>query len=108
MCQKKSLIFFAVLIIIAAALLIIFQLNLVQNGSVQMISAEAKKAYRHNCARCHGANGEGFDDFPEIQGTDLTAEEIKTLISNGQGEMPAFADIKDPLLSQLANLVKNL
>ncbi|QPC46908.1 cytochrome c550 [Mangrovibacillus cuniculi] len=44
--------------------------------------------YASNCASCHGGNYEGGFG-PALAGTELSAEKIKDILQNGQGQMPA-------------------
>jgi quinoprotein glucose dehydrogenase len=52
--------------------------------------------YSQNCAGCHGADRAGqAGAFPSLVGitSRLTADQIKTTVSNGQGRMPAFSQL---------------
>ncbi|MGO4789395.1 cytochrome c [Paenibacillus sp. 2KB_20] len=47
--------------------------------------------YKQNCLSCHGSQLEGkYGPSLQTVGSQLTEEEIKTIISKGQGGMPAF------------------
>jgi mono/diheme cytochrome c family protein len=62
--------------------------------------------YLKNCVNCHGRAGQGQSGFPSLQQTKLNVDEIKQLITTGRGKMPAFPQISEPHLSQLAEMVK--
>jgi quinoprotein glucose dehydrogenase len=65
--------------------------------------------YSRNCADCHGADLGGQGDIPALKGitTRLTADQIKTTVTSGQGRMPAFAQFTpgnfNSLVAYLAN-----
>lgn len=47
--------------------------------------------YKQNCLSCHGSQLEGkYGPSLQTVGSQLTEEEITTIISKGQGGMPAF------------------
>lgn len=58
--------------------------------------------YSNNCATCHGddLSGSMGPDLTQI-GNKLSAEEIKEIILNGQGEMPAV-NVEDAQAEALA------
>ena len=58
--------------------------------------------------RCHGQTGEGTVMGPRITGTALNSDQIKSLIVNGKGEMPAFTNFTDQQLKRLVELVRHL
>ena len=47
--------------------------------------------YSRNCARCHGANGEG-GEAPALDGLipGISEPELTDVVTNGTGSMPAF------------------
>ena len=110
--MKSVLIFFAVIIVIAIFILIVYQVKTISGTqseeSISDISETTLMVYRDNCARCHGSNGEGFGDKPAINNTSMTIEEIKNVIQNGLAQMPAFQNIKDPVLTELAEYVSGM
>ncbi len=66
--------------------------------------------YNAQCSVCHGADRKGSPPaFPSLLGVAerLSADQIKTVIRNGRGRMPAFAAIPpeelDPLLAFLVD-----
>ena len=54
-------------------------------------SVDAEQIVNENCIRCHGENLEGQGNFPALNdvGSRLSEEEIRSVIENGQGAMPA-------------------
>lgn len=70
----------------------------------------AAAVYEKDCAKCHGAKGEGLKSLetpnfqdPKWQATQ-TDKKLSTVISNGEGVMPGF---KDKLsAAQITSLVK--
>jgi cytochrome c-type biogenesis protein CcmH len=62
--------------------------------------------YARECASCHGTVGQGVAGNPNLQNSRLSLAEIKSIISEGKGAMPAFPQIREPQLSELAELVK--
>lgn len=67
--------------------------------------ALGKTLYSDNCARCHGANAEGGEEWSRpIAGMQNIADVVK----NGRGEMPAFPRVTDNQLSALALFLASL
>ncbi|HSI74688.1 MAG TPA: PQQ-binding-like beta-propeller repeat protein [Lunatimonas sp.] len=62
-------------------------------ASDQSVTA-GRSLYITNCAHCHGLDNKGAagQEFPDLSqiGSKLSPAEINTIISNGQGRMPAF------------------
>lgn len=58
-------------------------------GSESSVDAEA--IVQQNCISCHGENLEGAGNFPPLNdvGARLSEEEIRGVIDNGKGAMPA-------------------
>ncbi|MGX5819289.1 outer membrane protein assembly factor BamB family protein [Chitinophaga lutea] len=56
------------------------------------------------CASCHGANGEGTGSTPSLQnlGAKYTVNEIVTIIRKGRKAMPAFTQIPEDDVRQIA------
>lgn len=53
-------------------------------------TAAAEDLYRSSCASCHGEDlSGGAGPALENVGSDMSADEIKDIIENGQGSMPA-------------------
>jgi len=77
------------------------------------------RLYAENCARCHGANGEGVDNnFPNLAGNgsvwDGPPENVESMILGGyppwhanQSSMPAFNQIlSDQEIAAIANYIR--
>ena len=68
--------------------------------------ARGKKIYGYDCAVCHGKNGDGKGDMPEMKGipdfTDPAVQKAHTdgqwfdVIQKGKGEMPPEGDRAKP------------
>jgi Cytochrome c, mono- and diheme variants len=63
------------------------------NGGATVDTAQAESIYQNNCVGCHAtdlAGGVG----PSLQkvGAEMSADDIRTIIANGQNGMPAFKD----------------
>jgi mono/diheme cytochrome c family protein len=69
--------------------------------------ARAKKMYGYDCAMCHGANGNGKGDIPDLKPSpkdytdpavlkDLSDGEVFYIIKNGKGQMPPDGDRTKP------------
>lgn len=109
--MKKALIFFALIIVVAVFILIVYQVKTISGSqsddSTANISSVAVSVYVDNCARCHGSDGGGFGDKPAIDNTKMNVEEIKIVIQYGLAKMPAFQNIMDPVLSELAEYISS-
>jgi quinoprotein glucose dehydrogenase len=60
---------------------------------IRMVTHDTTSLYKNNCASCHGDNLQGAPPtFPSLVniGQRRTREELKTLINEGSGRMPAF------------------
>src|SRR5205814_4596940 len=58
--------------------------------------------YTERCQGCHGPNRDGVAD-PKIVGVDR----FKTIVTKGQGQMPAFTDLTPENLDALAAFISN-
>ncbi|AIY06102.1 cytochrome c-551 [Planococcus sp. PAMC 21323] len=70
---------------------------------------DAEQVVQQNCISCHGENLEGAGNFPALNdvGSRLSQDEIRTVIENGQGAMPAGiieGDEADAVAEYLANM----
>jgi quinoprotein glucose dehydrogenase len=63
----------------------------------------AAEVYSENCAGCHGADRAGQAGAPALTDmtTRLTADQIKTVVQNGQGRMPGFSQLNPRALDAL-------
>lgn len=52
---------------------------------------DAEQVVQQNCISCHGENLEGAGNFPALNnvGSRLSQDEIRSVIENGKGAMPA-------------------
>jgi cytochrome c550 len=64
----------------------------------QQAAASPEEFYKQTCASCHGANMEGGVG-PALKGVGgkLSADEIKNILQNGKGNMPAGLVPQDKL-----------
>ncbi len=74
--------------------------------SQQKQNQPALALYMQNCARCHGAFGQGKSGNPSLQNTPFSEEQIQQIIRNGRGEMPPFRQFSADELKLLSGLVK--
>ena len=119
--DKNPAVFFTILFLLALVLLVVYKLETDPLKHFQL-SAPGQNhqhthdheneitaiyaLYKQNCLDCHGPFGGGLGSYPFINKTELNIDQIKELIQNGKGEMPAFRNIKEPELTKLAELVK--
>ena len=89
--------------------------NITVNPVVNESTVTAPKLYVSNCARCHGADGKGQTalgqslDVPDLTTSNMSTAKIKTIISKGDGSMPAFGKkLKAKDITALANYVRSL
>ena len=100
---------------LAAALLSLLCMNTLAQQAPSDSSMRNDPAYRKNCAKCHGKDGDGkFMGGPSLL-TDKTkamsSDELRNLIINGKAnsngrKMPAFAGLLTP--EALDNLVAEI
>ena len=89
--RKTVLYFYTVMIMIAMT-------RCQQRQNNNLASNEGGKLFDHYCARCHLGNGIGGPtpipglNAPDIRKSTKSAQELEAFISNGFGQMPAFAD----------------
>jgi len=110
--MKRVIIIFTFIIIAAFFIFVVNWIKTISGSQskhiVIKISPTTVSAYVDNCARCHGRSGEGFRDKPAIANTELNVDEIKRIIQHGRAKMPAFQNIKEPTLSEIAEYVSIL
>lgn len=63
--------------------------------------------YNSYCAQCHGGNREGNHGVPALDNLGKTSDEIKTIINDGVGAMPAFAGITGEELDHLVEYLQS-
>ena len=81
-------------------------------------SQEGAALYKTKCAMCHGADGKGdtamgknlkLRDFASDDVQKVHDSEMKTLIENGKGKMPAFkGKLTDKQLGDVIQFVRTL
>ncbi|TWT27950.1 cytochrome c551 [Planomicrobium sp. CPCC 101110] len=62
-----------------------------EDGGSGSSSVDPEQVVQQNCISCHGENLEGAGNFPALNnvGSRLSQDEIRSIIDNGQGGMPA-------------------
>ena len=111
--KNKPVLFFSAIIILSSFVIVFYQLDNrpvlhVHNQGTDQNFQQILNVYRDNCARCHGAFGEGFASNPELRGKKTPVENVKQIIKQGIGKMPAFPNIQEPLLTRLSEFVSKL
>ena len=65
--------------------------------------------FEQACSHCHGEQGKGkFGFLLGLEGTQLDASGIGSMIEQGSGIMPAFPELSDDQRQSLAEYVKGL
>ena len=109
--MNKKILFFAA-ILVFSGLIIMSYLSSAGTDFYTIFSDDLSSAgaalYQDNCAKCHGAQGEGVASSPAIISTKRTKQEIKQLIVHGAGEMPAFSKFTETDLDLLINYMLEL
>lgn len=113
--SKNPIVFFLSLLLIALVVVVFYQMStdpfkhISQTRSGNQAEVQelrlAMQLYSRNCSTCHGAAGEGQGAHPSLKMSRLTAEQIKNVIRNGRGKMPAFNQFSEQDLERLARLV---
>jgi mono/diheme cytochrome c family protein len=110
--KKTPLLYLAVVTFIVGLIIIIYQVKRmsdIQNvDNKKSYSAATLSSFEQNCARCHGKNGEGYGENPSLVDNGYKVDEIKEIIQKGLDTMPAFPNIKDPILSEIAAYVADM
>jgi mono/diheme cytochrome c family protein len=76
--------------------------------SKKEISSAGKTIYIAQCARCHGREGQGYGENPDIRNNGHSVAEIKEIVRNGLAEMPAFSNLSEKEITELADYVSTL
>ncbi|HGY54933.1 MAG TPA: hypothetical protein ENK44_04470 [Caldithrix abyssi] len=118
--EQKPALFFWGLMLIALILIVVYliQTDPFENvkphiHSQQMRSHDAGSeavyaVYAEYCYEFHGSKGQGLEGHPEIGDTKVTMKQIKQRLMTGKGDSTDFIDeIKEPMLTRLAQVVKN-
>ena len=118
--MKKTLKLTVVVVIVLGGILAVWAnktpiVTSFETPVVNESTVTAPKLYVSNCARCHGADGKGQTalgqslDAPDLTASNMSAARIKTIISKGNGSMPAFGKkLKAADIATLANYVRSL
>jgi cytochrome c553 len=84
--------------------------------SANSLVAQGKARFNaYKCYECHGANGEGTDDAPDLVGTHLTAEQIAKFLNKpsadatnkGMPDIPANSPDLQPLVAYVVSLKRS-
>ncbi|MCJ8007648.1 PQQ-binding-like beta-propeller repeat protein [Lederbergia wuyishanensis] len=81
-----------------------------QKGPDKKVAAnDGKTIYKNNCLACHGAEGAGGHNGPNLQETDMDLDAVINQVNKGSGSMPPFDQTlsKDEIHS-VAEYVKSL
>lgn len=78
--------------------------------------ASGKETFQKNCVMCHAEDGKGSEMGKMLKVKDLTSDEvqkmsdddIKKVIKNGNGSMPAFKQFNDAQLDELLKVIRSL
>jgi len=75
----------------------------------KVVANDGKTIYKNNCLACHGAEGAGGHNGPNLQETDMDLDAVINQVNKGSGSMPPFDQTlsKDEIQS-VAEYVKSL
>jgi quinoprotein glucose dehydrogenase len=82
----------------------VLTLDLIKPDQMADVSDHGKTIYGAECAYCHGANREGGTGLPLNQLT-YSADELKNILKNGRGAMPAFPYFSEDKLDQVISFL---
>ena len=78
-------------------------------GNDKAVLEAGKVVYESACKLCHGPSGDaGFQGAKNLQQSTMADAEIKTLIRQGKGMMPANTDLSDKQVEDVIAYVKYL
>jgi mono/diheme cytochrome c family protein len=82
----------------------------VDTESIDIDTADQGKiVYNQLCSRCHGDNGDGMiAGAKNLKISTLSSDEISTIISKGQGGMPAFENLSESQLKAVVQYTESL
>ena len=90
-------------------------LAIVATMALPLFAADGAATFKAKCAGCHGADGSkampamGVKPLNIPATTGKTVDQLTTIISKGQGKMPAFAGkLSDDEIKAAATFVKSL
>lgn len=70
---------------------------------------QGKIVYNQLCSRCHGDNGDAMiAGAKNLKISNLSSDEISTIISKGQGGMPAFENLSESQLKAVVQYTESL
>ena len=97
-----------IILIIAIFFLVNFLLFTGQDDDYIPEISDPSFVYQQACVRCHGERGEGEGLlYPDLSQETLAEEEVFNIVRNGEFFMPAFPNIPDSTLNNLAEYVVN-
>jgi mono/diheme cytochrome c family protein len=75
--------------------------------------AAGAKLFRQNCSSCHGGDGNGKDNHPNLRSVRIrsaTAGELEWLLTNGsmKNGMPSWSRLPEPQRWQIVSYLKSL
>lgn len=80
-------------LVAGAGAALLFALSGCSSDEPGTTTSPLSQAYQNNCARCHGATGEGSGQFPKIPGSKDTEASFIAFVRAGspRGTMSAFS-----------------
>jgi cytochrome c6 len=100
----------------AAAIITLFLFIVTAVGLYSMESAQS--IYQERCSACHGRNGDantwigkkyGALGYQSPAVVKMSDAELATIIKNGKGKMPSFADkLSDAQIQELVKYIRTL
>ncbi|WP_047982384.1 outer membrane protein assembly factor BamB family protein [Ornithinibacillus contaminans] len=73
------------------------------------VAEEGLKIYENNCLACHGAEGVGGHNGPNLENATLTDEQLEEQIKKGSGNMPPFeGTLSEEEIDALVEYLKTL